>query len=61
MDWQNSPTARHNKGAGFSFADGHAEIWKWLYLDKDQTWDTQANANTTYKDLQRLENAVAQP
>ncbi|MDB6125272.1 MAG: xcpT 2 [Pedosphaera sp.] len=25
----NPPTARHSKGATFSFADGHAEIWKW--------------------------------
>src|SRR5690606_25647998 len=33
--WQNSPTARHNKGAGFSFADGHAEIWRWVVLNKD--------------------------
>jgi prepilin-type N-terminal cleavage/methylation domain-containing protein/prepilin-type processing-associated H-X9-DG protein len=60
-DWQNSPTARHNKGAGFSFADGHAEIWKWLYLNKDQGLDTQAGsgANSTLRDLQRVQAAVA--
>jgi prepilin-type N-terminal cleavage/methylation domain-containing protein/prepilin-type processing-associated H-X9-DG protein len=28
--WLNYPTARHNNGSGFSFADGHAEAFKWL-------------------------------
>jgi prepilin-type N-terminal cleavage/methylation domain-containing protein/prepilin-type processing-associated H-X9-DG protein len=28
--WQNSPSDRHNRGANFSFADGHSEIFKWL-------------------------------
>src|SRR5688572_20257545 len=28
--WQNSPSDRHNRGANFSFADGHSEIYKWL-------------------------------
>ncbi len=25
----NPPTARHNSGAGFSFLDGHTELWHW--------------------------------
>ncbi len=25
----NPPTARHRDGAGFSFLDGHAELWRW--------------------------------
>jgi prepilin-type processing-associated H-X9-DG protein len=59
--WQNSPTARHNKGAGFSFADGHAEIWKWLVLNKDQGLDASvgSGANSTLRDLQKVKNAVA--
>lgn len=59
--WQNSPTVRHNKGAGFSFADGHAEIWRWQFLNKDQGLDasvTQNGVNTT-KDLLKVKNAVA--
>ena len=28
--WWNPPGSRHNKGATFSFLDGHAEYWKWL-------------------------------
>jgi prepilin-type N-terminal cleavage/methylation domain-containing protein/prepilin-type processing-associated H-X9-DG protein len=27
--WNNYPTARHNNGAVFSFADGHATVMKW--------------------------------
>jgi len=27
--WQNSPGSRHGNGGTFSFADGHAEFWKW--------------------------------
>jgi prepilin-type N-terminal cleavage/methylation domain-containing protein/prepilin-type processing-associated H-X9-DG protein len=59
--WQNSPTARHNKGAGFSFADGHAEIWKWVVLSKDQGLDASVGsaANSTQRDLDRVKNAVA--
>ena len=27
--WQNSPASRHGNGGIVSFADGHAENWKW--------------------------------
>jgi prepilin-type N-terminal cleavage/methylation domain-containing protein/prepilin-type processing-associated H-X9-DG protein len=27
--WWNLPGCRHNNGCTFSFADGHAELWKW--------------------------------
>lgn len=60
--WQNSPTAlRHNKGAGFSFADGHAEIWRWVVLSKEQGWDVNpgTGAASTLRDLIRVKNAVA--
>jgi prepilin-type N-terminal cleavage/methylation domain-containing protein/prepilin-type processing-associated H-X9-DG protein len=55
--WQNSPTARHNKGSGFSFADGHAEVWRWVVLSKDQPIDTPAGS--TLRDLRRVQAAVA--
>ncbi len=29
-EWLNYPSARHIKTAGFSFADGHAEAFRWL-------------------------------
>ncbi len=28
--WQNTASSRHGKGGQFSFADGHAEYWRWL-------------------------------
>lgn len=28
--WQNAPATRHGKGGTLSFADGHAQFWKWL-------------------------------
>lgn len=61
--WQNSPTVRHNKGAGFSFADGHAEIWRWVSLSKDQSHNVQANTGSpkTTNDLRRVQMAVARP
>lgn len=34
--WANLPANYHNGACGFSFADGHAEIRKWL--DKDSLW-----------------------
>jgi prepilin-type processing-associated H-X9-DG protein len=60
--WQNSPTARHNRGSGFSFADGHSEVWRWIALTKEQSWDTGvkiAGQNDTTRDLIKLQNAVA--
>jgi len=27
--WWDTPPARHGDGTNFSFADGHAEYWKW--------------------------------
>jgi prepilin-type N-terminal cleavage/methylation domain-containing protein/prepilin-type processing-associated H-X9-DG protein len=29
-NWQDRPASYHNGAAGFSFADGHAEVHKWL-------------------------------
>ena len=29
-NWQDIPASYHNGACGFSFADGHAEVHKWL-------------------------------
>lgn len=58
--WQNSPTARHIKSGVFGFADGHAENWRWVALNRDQVLNatvTQHGANTTV-DLRRVQRAV---
>lgn len=62
--WQNSPTAsRHNRGAGFSFADGHAEIWRWTGLSskRDQGLDAPVviAGVSSQRDLDRVKAAVA--
>jgi prepilin-type N-terminal cleavage/methylation domain-containing protein/prepilin-type processing-associated H-X9-DG protein len=48
-------------GAMVSFADGHAEVWRWIALNKDQGLDTPVNSGgvNTLKDLLKLKNAVA--
>ncbi len=30
--FQNSPTARHSRGATLTFADGHVQRWSWKEL-----------------------------
>jgi len=53
-DWQNSPSARHNNGGVLSFADGHAELWRWLEATTplNKTWDVTARPGD--RDLARL-------
>jgi len=61
LSWQNSPTIRHGKAGELSFADGHAEVWKWRFLTTDQDLDTGVvvrGVNST-PDLLRLQAAVA--
>jgi prepilin-type N-terminal cleavage/methylation domain-containing protein/prepilin-type processing-associated H-X9-DG protein len=58
--WQNSPTARHGKSAAFGFADGHAESWRWLALNKDRNLDAP-RLSPTDPDLLRLQRAVFRP
>jgi prepilin-type N-terminal cleavage/methylation domain-containing protein/prepilin-type processing-associated H-X9-DG protein len=39
-EWWDLPANRHNRGCNFSFADGHAEHWKWtvpkIFIDAPQ-------------------------
>ena len=43
QSYWNLPTSRHNNGCSLSFADGHAEIWKWR-----STFVDNNNALTPY-------------
>ena len=55
----NSPSVRHGNAATLSFADGHAERWKWLALNTEQS--ANANASGSAADLTRLQNAIYVP
>jgi len=60
--WMNSPTSRHARGANFSFADGHAERWRWRSLNMEQDWwaNSLGGAVDTSADLRRLQDAVVE-
>jgi prepilin-type N-terminal cleavage/methylation domain-containing protein/prepilin-type processing-associated H-X9-DG protein len=62
-DWQNSPTGRHNRGAPFGFADGHAEFWKWQVINGEQKLNapTVVGGLSSLPDLKRTQNAVFLP
>jgi prepilin-type N-terminal cleavage/methylation domain-containing protein/prepilin-type processing-associated H-X9-DG protein len=55
--WWNLPGSRHAKGATFSFADGHAETWRWRgtavlkYVGDSQAADSS-------NDLSRLQRST---
>jgi prepilin-type processing-associated H-X9-DG protein/prepilin-type N-terminal cleavage/methylation domain-containing protein len=53
--WLDLPADRHNRGASVSFADGHAEHWKWqaakIFVT---TWQPTYDDNDL-QDLQRLQ------
>jgi prepilin-type processing-associated H-X9-DG protein len=59
--WQNSPTVRHGNACELSFADGHAEIWRWRFLNKDQDLDApvKVGAVDSTADLVRLQYVTA--
>ena len=62
--WISFPATRHNNGCSFSFADGHAETWRWLEpntarISSMNIWTVLQNgvANTD-RDLGRMFRAV---
>lgn len=54
--WVDIPAAWHSRGCNFSFADGHAEHWRWM----DPRTPTLTTGTTTANspDLQRLQAAI---
>jgi prepilin-type N-terminal cleavage/methylation domain-containing protein len=60
-NWQNSPTARHGESGALSFADAHAERWKWRALHVDQGWNASPKENgiDTTVDMKRFARAIA--
>ena len=57
-DWRNSPTARHNRGCVFSFADGHAERWQWLGMNTEQGYSYTPQNAAQWHDLRKFQAGV---
>ena len=64
MTWVDFVGVRHNNGATFSFADGHAELWRWrepntARIGKLPPWiQGQPAVPTGDKDLGRLQKGI---
>ena len=65
--WISFPATRHNNGCTFTFADGHAETWRWREpntsrISRLNTWIVlqQGAAGNQDRDLARLFQAVPQ-
>jgi prepilin-type processing-associated H-X9-DG protein len=55
--WFDKPADRHNQGANLSFADGHAERWRWV-VPKTPGYAGQVVGPGEQPDFQRVQNAM---
>ena len=55
--WWDKPADRHNLGCNFSFADGHAERWKWK-VPKTPASVSQPVSQGEGPDYDRVQNAM---
>ena len=53
--WNNCVGARHSQGCTFSFADGHAERWKWKGISTEMDYGALA---VSMDDLRRVQFAI---
>ena len=61
--WWDAPPVRHGEGTNFSFADGHAEYWKWQDLRtvkfaEDPGNNASLRALSDNPDIQRVQRAA---
>ena len=61
-NWQNIPASRHGNGGVLSFADGHAEQWRWIeddtrLLKRDPSGFRKSKSGKDNRDLRRLKEA----
>jgi prepilin-type N-terminal cleavage/methylation domain-containing protein len=59
--WQNAPSAHHGGNSGvLSFADGHAEMWRWIEptTPKIRTLSYTAPKGANDRDLKRLQDVI---
>jgi prepilin-type N-terminal cleavage/methylation domain-containing protein/prepilin-type processing-associated H-X9-DG protein len=57
--WWDMPSNRHNQGGNLSFADGHAEHWKWTVPKTFTNW-IQPVSPTEMPDWMRVKGGVKQ-
>ena len=57
-NWGEIPTDRHNRGANFSFADGHVEYWRWKTKKSPGIWGRPVSGPDELQDLRRLQKAI---
>jgi prepilin-type N-terminal cleavage/methylation domain-containing protein/prepilin-type processing-associated H-X9-DG protein len=55
--WFDKPADRHNQGANLSFADGHAERWRWK-VPKTPAYPGQPVGPGEQPDFQRVQDAM---
>jgi prepilin-type processing-associated H-X9-DG protein len=55
--WFDKPADRHNQGANLSFADGHAERWRWV-ASKSPAWPGQTVTPQEQPDFDRVQSAM---
>jgi len=61
--WVNLPADRHGRVGVLSFADGHAETWKWRWpkqFKQKQSYWKLAESPADLADLRRLQGAILQ-
>jgi prepilin-type N-terminal cleavage/methylation domain-containing protein/prepilin-type processing-associated H-X9-DG protein len=56
--WQNAPATRHGSGGTLSFADGHAEFWKWRESTTARINSLNYPVQLPNKDLQHFDEAL---
>src|SRR6185436_8599573 len=59
--WQNDPSDRHSRGANLSFADGHAEIYKWVEPKTGKHGYNEPAVKPIDRDFERLKVTIAIP
>ena len=56
--WRNTIASRHGNGGLLSFADGHAELWRWLEAKTRLLKGLNAATTPNDRDLRRLKEAT---
>ena len=56
--WQNAPATRHGNGGSLSFADGHAEFWRWYEPTTANIKSLDFTVKKGDRDLQRFKDAT---